>query len=36
MHPKKRKKVMDFKVPSNRQELRDILGVVIFLSKFCP
>jgi len=35
MDPKKRKKVLDFKVPSNCQELRGILGVVIFLSKFC-
>jgi len=33
---KKGKKVFDFKVPSNRQELRGILAVVIFLSKFCP
>jgi len=36
MEFKKRKKVMEFKVPSNRWELRGILGVVIFLSKFCP
>jgi len=36
MDPKKHKKVQDFKVPSNRQELRGILAVVIFLSKFCP
>jgi len=36
MDPKKRKEVIDFKVPSNRRELRGILGVVIFLSKFCP
>jgi len=36
MDPKKRKKVLDFKVPSNRRELRGILGVIIFLSKFCP
>jgi len=36
MDPKNRKKVLDFKVPSNRRELRGILGVVIFLSKFCP
>jgi len=36
MHPKKRKKVLDFKVPSNCREFRGILGVVIFLSKFCP
>jgi len=36
MDPKKRKKVLDFKVPSNRRELRGILGIVIFLSKFCP
>jgi len=35
MDPKKRKKVSDFKVPSNRWELRGILGVIIFLSKFC-
>jgi len=35
MDPKKRKKLLDFKVPSNRRELRGILGVVIFLSKFC-
>jgi len=34
--PKKRKKVWDFKVPSNHRELQGILGVVIFLSKFCP
>jgi len=34
--PKKRKKVLDFKVPSNRGELRGILGIVIFISKFCP
>ena len=36
MDPKKRKKVLDFKVPSKRWELRGTLGVVIFLSKFCP
>jgi len=36
MDPKKHKKVLDFKVPSNLRELRGILGVVIFLSKFCP
>jgi len=36
MDPKKRKKVLDFKVPSNRRELRGILSVVIFLNKFCP
>jgi len=36
IYPKKRKKVLDFKVPSNRRELRGILGVVTFLSKFCP
>jgi len=35
MDPKKIKKVLDFKVPSNRRELRGILGVVIFISKFC-
>jgi len=34
--PKKRKKVLDFKVLRNRRELRGILGVVIFLNKFCP
>jgi len=36
MDAKKGKKVLDFKVSSNRWELRGILGVVIFLSKFCP
>jgi len=36
MDPKKRKKVLNFQVPSHRRELRGILGVVIFLSKFCP
>jgi len=36
MDPKKPKKVLDFKVPSKRWELGGILGVVIFLSKFCP
>jgi len=36
MDPKKRKKVLDFKVPSNRWELGGILGIVILLSKFCP
>jgi len=36
MDPKTHKKVLDFKVPSNHQKLRGILGVVIFLSKFCP
>ena len=36
MDPKKHKKVLDFKVPSNGRELRGILAVVIFLSKFCP
>ena len=36
MDPKKRKKVLNFKVHSNRRALRGILGVVIFLSKFCP
>jgi len=36
MDSKKRKKVLDFKVSSNHWELRGILGVVIFLSKFCP
>jgi len=36
MAPKKRKKVLDFKVPSNRLELQGIRGIVIFLSRFCP
>jgi len=36
MDLKNRKKVLDFKVPSKRRELRGILGVAIFLSKFCP
>jgi len=36
INPKKCKKLLDFKVPSNRRELRGTLGVVIFLSKFCP
>jgi len=36
MDSKKRETVLDFKVPSNRRELGGILGVVIFLSKFCP
>jgi len=36
MDPKNRKKVLDFKIPSNRRELRGILGVVIFISKVCP
>jgi len=36
MDPKKRKKVLDFKAPKNHWELRGIVGVVIFLSKFCP
>jgi len=36
MDPTKGKKVLDFKVPRKRRELRGILGVVIFLSKFCP
>jgi len=36
MDPKKRKKVLDFKVPSKRWELWGILCVVIFLNKFCP
>ena len=35
MDSKKCNKVLDFKVPSNLRELRGILGVVIFLSKFC-
>jgi len=34
--PKRHNKVLSFKVPSNRRELQAILGVVIFLSKFCP
>jgi len=34
MDSKKHKKVLDFKVHSNRQELREIFDVVIFLSKF--
>ena len=33
---KKHKKALDFKVPSNHRELQGILGVFIFLSKFCP
>jgi len=36
MDPKKHKRVLDFKVPSNRRELRGKLCVVIFLTKFCP
>jgi len=36
MDLKKSKKVLDFKVLSNRWELRGILSVVIFFSKFCP
>jgi len=36
MDPMYRKKVLDFKVPRKRRELRGILGVVIFLGKFCP
>jgi len=36
MDPKKCKRVLDFKVPSNHQELQGILDVVIFLDKFCP
>jgi len=36
MDPKKSKRVLDFKVPSNHWELRGILNVIIFLSKFCP
>jgi len=35
MDAKKCKKVLDFKVPSSRRELRGILSVIIFLSKFC-
>jgi len=35
MDPKKRKKVLDFKVPSNCWELRGILSIIIFLRKFC-
>jgi len=36
MDHKNCKKVLDFKVPSKCRELRGIVGVVIFLSKFCP
>jgi len=36
LDPEKCKEVLDFKVPSYHMELRDILGVSIFLSKFCP
>jgi len=36
MDPKKCKKVLDLEVPSNCRELRGILAVVIFLSKFYP
>ena len=32
---KKFKKILNFKIPSNCQELRGILGVVMFLTKFC-
>jgi len=32
----KRKRVLDFKVRSNQQELQGILGVFIFISRFCP
>ena len=35
MDLKKHKKVLDFKIPTNRRELRGILGAVIFLNKFC-
>jgi len=35
MHPKKHKKVLDFKIPHNHEELQDILSVIIFHSKFC-
>jgi len=35
MDPKKRKNVLDFKVPRIRWELRGILSLAIFLSKFC-
>ena len=35
MDSKKPKIVLDFKIPSNCQELQDILAVVIFISKFC-
>ena len=28
-------KVLDYKIPTNCRELRGILGIVIFLSKFC-
>jgi len=34
MDYKEGKMVLDIKVPSNRGELRGILGVEIFLSKF--
>jgi len=36
MNAEKCKKVLDFKVPSNSQELRRILDIVIFLSKLSP
>jgi len=36
MDPKKRKKVLNFKVPSKRRDMRGILGISIFLSRFCP
>jgi len=35
MDPKKRKKVLEFKVPNSRRELRGIVGIFIFLHKFC-
>jgi len=36
MDPKKGKKVLDFKVSSNRRELQGILSLIMLLSKFCP
>jgi len=35
MDPKKYKKVLDLKDPSNRRELQGILDVLTLLSKFC-
>jgi len=35
MDPKKRKKVLNFKVPNNYRKIQGILSVVIFLRKFC-
>jgi len=35
MDPKKCKKVLQFKVPSNRKELQGIRDVVIILCKLC-